>query len=168
VCRSLRATGIEAPVLILTARGSELDQVVGLDAGADDYLAKPFALAVLLARVRALLRRRPGDAEAPEPTEPPRVGLRIDEPARRAWSHGGELALTTKEFDILALLVRSQRTVVTRERFMEEVWDEHWFGSTKTLDVAVGRLRSKLEAAGADVVITAVRGVGYRLDRSHA
>jgi DNA-binding response OmpR family regulator len=167
VCRTLRATGFAAPILILTARGSELDQVVGLDAGADDYLAKPFGLAVLLARTRALLRRGPADgaAGADQATAAPGpTGMRVDEAARRVWMGDEEVFLSTKEFEVIALLAQNTGAVVTRERFMEEIWDEHWFGSTKTLDVTVGRLRHKLEVAGADVVITAVRGVGYRLD----
>ena len=164
VCRSLRADGVDAPVLILTARGSELDQVVGLDAGADDYLAKPFSLSVLLARVRALLRRRASNAAAPAGPSAP-AGLRIDEPARRAWIGDRELSLTTKEFDVLALAMRHEGTVVTRERFMEEVWDEHWSGSTKTLDMHVSSLRRKLAEHGEDpACIVTLRGYGYRYD----
>src|SRR6478672_10629306 len=132
VCRWIRVNGFEGPVLILTARGGELDRVVGLDVGADDYMAKPFGLAELLARVRALLRRavRPADAapapsaSAPEsPTGPPAVGqgpqqgptaLRLDASARRAWVADAEVVLTTKEFDVLALLLAERGAVVTR------------------------------------------------------
>lgn len=164
VCRTVRTDGYTGPILILTARGSELDQVVGLDAGADDYLAKPFALSVLLARTRALLRRGQ-PASAPDRLGAgANTGLRIDEPARRTWVGDDEIHLTPKEFEVLVLLYRTPGAVVTRDHFMTEVWDEHWYGSTKTLDVTVGRLRSKLEDVNADVVITAVRGVGYRLD----
>jgi DNA-binding response OmpR family regulator len=169
VCRALRSDGFEAPILILTARGSELDQVVGLDAGADDYLTKPFGLAVLLARTRALLRRTAVNGTPVAPPDSARIiHLRVDDLARRVWVDLKEVSLSTKEFQVLSLLVKQTGEVVTRERFMEAVWDEHWFGSTKTLDVTVARLRGKLEAAGADVVITAVRGVGYRLDPTGA
>jgi DNA-binding response OmpR family regulator len=176
VCRQIREAGYDGAVMILTARGGELDRVVGLDVGADDYLAKPFGLAELLARVRALLRRvgaadpavaSPGSVEREEPTPPlpPAVGgLRVDIRARRVWVEDREVALTSKEFDLLALLDSDRGGVLTRERLMDEVWDENWFGSTKTLDVTVGRLRQKLDESGAPVRIVAVRGVGFRLE----
>ncbi|MGJ9411632.1 response regulator transcription factor [Aeromicrobium sp. CF4.19] len=178
VCRRARGSGFEGGILILTARGGELDRVVGLDVGADDYLAKPFPLAELLARVRALLRRSVGRPAAAAPTEPaaasptttpsttpPSEGeLRIDPQARRAWAGSAELALTAKEFDVLALVASEQGNVVTRERVMDEVWDENWFGSTKTLDATLGRLRQKLDDAGARSRVTTVRGVGFRLE----
>jgi len=163
VCRQLRETGYAGGILILTARGGELDRVVGLDVGADDYLGKPFALAELLARTRALLRRtaRPAaGAPAPEPTG----GLRVDAQARQVWVDDAEVALTSKEFDLLALLDSERGAVLTRERLMDEVWDENWFGSTKTLDVTMGRLRQKLEEVSAPVQIVTVRGVGFRLE----
>jgi DNA-binding response OmpR family regulator len=175
VCRRARDGGLVSPILILTARGDELDRVVGLDSGADDYLAKPVALAELLARVRALLRRSPlvgaapaaGPGAAPAPTST--TGrLRVDEAAHRAFAADEELALSSKEFALLALLAREAGKVVTRERIMEEVWDEHWFGSTKTLDVTLGRLRAKLDPSGAGVRIAAVRGVGFRLEPGDA
>jgi len=174
VCRRAREEGFDGAIIILTARGDELDRVVGLDMGADDYLAKPFGLAELLARVRSLLRRaqpRPAatapaaDREDGAAAEATTAGdLRVDDAAHRAWVGDAELSLTTKEHALLSLLVREQGTVVTRERFMEEVWDEHWFGSTKTLDVTLGRLRQKLGAAGTTARIVAVRGVGFRLE----
>lgn len=161
VCRQLRAAVPETPVIMLTARQSEIDIVVGLDAGAVDYVTKPFRLAELVARVRAHLR-------APGPSVAGQLGagpLRIDEAARRVWWHGIELDLRTKEFDLLDLLAREAGRVVTRERLMAEVWDEHWFGSTKTLDVHVAALRRRLgEAPGEASAITTLRGVGYRLD----
>ena len=162
VCRHARAAGFAGAVLILTARGDELDRVVGLDTGADDYMSKPVALAELLARVRALLRRFGGAAAAN--AAPSSEGLRVDEDSHRVFVAGNELHLSTKEYALLALLVRETSRVVTRERIMEDVWDEHWFGSTKTLDVTLGRLRSKLGEAGAKVEIVAVRGVGFRLE----
>ena len=170
-CRQLRSGGYESGILILTARGGELDRVVGLDVGADDYLGKPFALAELLARTRALLRRsaRPADDDT-APSGGPVVaddgGLRVDVQGRRVWVHDTEVALTSKEFDLLALLESERHTVLTRERLMDEVWDENWFGSTKTLDVTMGRLRQKLEEAAAPVQIVTVRGVGFRLETS--
>ncbi len=166
VCRRVRAGGYDGGVLILTARGGELDRVVGLDVGADDYMSKPFGLAELLARTRALLRRS-GSAHAGAAVEEPvapEPGLRIDTHARRVWAGDQEVALTTKEFDVLALLSEDRGAVVTRERLMDEVWDSNWFGSTKTLDVTVGRLRQKLEESEAPARVVTVRGVGFRLE----
>ncbi|TQL69672.1 DNA-binding response OmpR family regulator [Nocardioides albertanoniae] len=159
VCKAVRDNGYEGGIMILTARDAEIDLVVGLDAGADDYLAKPFALAVLQARVRALLRRsgpvEPGDDDD---------ALRIDVAAHRVYAGDREVALTGKEFALLAVLAASRDKVVSRDRLMAEVWDENWYGSTKTLDVTVGRLRQKLEAAGVLEKVVAVRGVGFRLE----
>ncbi|MBW3085371.1 Alkaline phosphatase synthesis transcriptional regulatory protein PhoP [Austwickia sp. TVS 96-490-7B] len=160
VCRRLRSEGRTAPILILTARADEVDTVVGLDAGADDYVTKPFRLAELLARVRALLRRTPG-APADEDG-----GVRIDAQARRAYMNDEELQLTAKEFDLLRVLVREQGKVVSREQLMREVWDTQWFGSTKTLDMHVSVLRRKLgDDAARPRYITTVRGVGFRFER---
>lgn len=156
VCRRLRQEGLVAPVLILTARGDEVDTVVGLDAGADDYVTKPFRLAELLARVRALLRRG---------SDPNEVGDRpvaIDVNARRAFFHGQELSLTAKEFDLLRVLMREEGRVVSRDTLMQEVWDS-WFGSTKTLDMHISVLRRKLgDDAGNPSYLVTVRGVGFR------
>lgn len=169
VCRRARSAGFDGGIMILTARGSEIDRVVGLDVGADDYLAKPFPLAELLARVRALLRRAARSAVVAEPSVPSEAadtatGLRIDRDARRVWVAADELGLTVKEFDLLALLDSERGSVITRERVMDEVWDENWFGSTKTLDATLGRLRQKLDDAGAGVRVVTVRGVGFRLE----
>jgi DNA-binding response OmpR family regulator len=174
VCRQLRALPFEGAIMILTARGGELDRVVGLDVGADDYLAKPFALAELLARTRALLRRVSRAAALAEPAAPTAPvesaapaatrGLRVDSQARRVWVGDREVGVTTKEFDLLALLDSERGAVLTRERLMDEVWDENWFGSTKTLDVTVARLRHKLEESAAPIRIVTVRGVGFRLE----
>ncbi|CAN5595666.1 response regulator transcription factor [soil metagenome] len=159
VCRRIRRLDPTVPIVMLTARAEELDAVLGLDAGADDYVTKPFRLAELLARVRANLRR------APEGDELVEGSVRVDVGARRAWVDDLEVALAPKEFDLLALLVRNAGTVVTRERIMEEVWDEHWFGSTKTLDVHVSWLRRKIgDDGGGSGCITTVRGVGFRFD----
>jgi DNA-binding response OmpR family regulator len=158
VCRALRAARPELAILILTARDQELDVVSGLDAGADDYLVKPFRLSELLARVRAHLRRSAPPDEAPPPL---RAGaLTVDVAARRAWLGEQELALRPKEFDLLALLASEAGSAVTRERIMSEVWDLNWHGSTKTLDMHVLSLRQKLGPEA----ITTLRGVGYRLE----
>jgi DNA-binding response OmpR family regulator len=169
VCRQAREQEFGGGILILTARGGELDRVVGLDVGADDYLAKPFALGEFLARTRALLRRTaPAEPAAPAPaaatTSVLPEGLRVDPQSRRVWVGESEVALTSKEFDLLALLDSERGSVLTRERLMDQVWDENWFGSTKTLDVTMGRLRQKLDAAEAPVEIVTVRGVGFRLE----
>jgi DNA-binding response OmpR family regulator len=159
VCRRLRAARPDLAVLILSARDQELDVVAGLDAGADDYLVKPFRLSELLARVRAHLRR--GDRVQDDPPAPLHAGsVTVDRAARRAWLNDGELALRPKEFDLLALLVSEGGRVVTRERIMREVWDTNWMGSTKTLDTHVLALRQKI---GSDAIAT-LRGVGYRFE----
>src|SRR4051794_28463178 len=159
VCRRLRRARPELAILILTARDRELDVVTGLDAGADDYLVKPFRLAELLARVRAHVRRAESREEAP--AAPLRAGrVSVDRAARRAFLDGDELELRPKEFDLVALLVAEAGRAVTRERIMREVWDTGWLGSTKTLDTHILSLRQKL---GMDA-ITTLRGVGHRLE----
>lgn len=158
VCRRLRERGFDGAILIVTARAAELDLVVGLDGGADDYIAKPFGLAELQARVRALLRRT-NNRRPPAPD-----GLRIDAAAHRVHIGEKEISLTAKEFELLSVLAASRDHVVSRERLMAEVWDPNWYGSSKTLDVTVSRLRQKLETAGAKEKIVAVRGVGFRLE----
>jgi DNA-binding response OmpR family regulator len=161
VCRRLRAMHPQLPIVMVTARQEELEAVVGLDAGADDYVTKPFRLAELLARVRARLRAAPESERTLTAQD-----VRVDVGARRAWRADEELDLTNKEFDLLALLVRKVGTVVTREQIMEDVWDEHWFGSTKTLDVHVSWLRRKLgDDPATPRYITTVRGIGLRFER---
>ena len=161
VCRRLRAARPELPIVILTARDQELDVVAGLDAGADDYLVKPFRLAELLARVRAHLRRAGGHGPRRRARRSLRAGELVLEPAaRRAWLGREELYAAPKEFDLLALLVGEAGRVVTRERIMREVWDTEWLGSTKTLDTHILALRGKLGAEA----ITTLRGVGYRFE----
>jgi DNA-binding response OmpR family regulator len=160
VCRRLRLARPDLSLLILSARDQELDVVAGLDAGADDYLVKPFRLSELLARVRAHVRRRDAGGAA-EPAAPLRAGdVVVDRSARRAWVASQELTLRPKEFDLLALLVAEAGRAVTRERIMADVWDTDWMGSTKTLDTHVLALRRKLGPEA----ITTLRGVGYRLD----
>ena len=165
VCRRVRAIRPELPILMLTARADEIDLVVGLDSGADDYVGKPFRVAELLARIRALLRR----AERSSTSGPELVfgPLRLELAARRVWLGGAEVDLAPKEFELLAVLARSAGTVVTRERLIDEVWDEHWFGPTKTLDMHISSLRKKLGDDPTDSrFITTVRGVGYRFERA--
>jgi DNA-binding response OmpR family regulator len=158
VCRRIRRARAEVPIIMLTARSDEIDAVIGLDAGADDYQAKPFRLSELLARVRAVLRRASPRLEAAG-------GVRVDAAARRAWVGERELELTPKEFDLLALLVAEAGRVVRRERIMDEVWDVNWFGSTKTLDVHVSSLRRKLgDDPERPRLLTTVRGVGLRFE----
>ena len=155
VCRHVRDVRPQVPILMLTARDGELETVAGLDAGADDYITKPFRLSVLLARVRAALRRS-------APPEHVAGEVRVDEASRRAWRDDRELELSPKEFDLLALLVREAGKAVTREQIMDEVWDVNWFGSTKTLDMHVSWLRKKL---GDPPLISTVRRVGFRFER---
>jgi DNA-binding response OmpR family regulator len=159
VCRRLVARWPHVPVIALTARREEMDVILGLDTGAVDYITKPFSLGELQARLRSQLRRR-------TPRDIRRVGsLHVDVEARRAWIGERELALRAKEFDLLAILSDRAGTVVSREDLMAEIWDEHWFGSTKTIDVHMVGLRRKLsDDAGDGVVITTVRGVGYRME----
>lgn len=161
VCRELRRTS-EVPIIMLTARGTVTDRVVGLEMGADDYVVKQFDVGEVISRIRAVLRRARSTPPVPV-TDLDVRDLRLDLAARRAWLAGEELELTRKEFDLLARLARDAGTVVTRETLMSEVWDENWFGSTKTLDVHIASLRRKLGDQPADPrYIQTVRGVGFR------
>jgi two-component system response regulator RegX3 len=164
VCRAIRRAS-SVPILMLTARGTEADRIVGLELGADDYVVKPFSGAEVIARIRAILRRtgRAAAADAP-PAGPVHVGeLEVDVGARRARLDGAELSLARKEFDLLAELVRHAGRVVTREDLMARVWDENWFGSTKTLDVHIRWLRQKLgDDPATPRYVHTVRGVGFR------
>jgi DNA-binding response OmpR family regulator len=157
VCRRIRSRS-DVPIIMVTARGEEIDRVVGLELGADDYIVKPFGFRELLARIRAVTRRtgiRRGRREAL------RLGpLEVDERARLVRLDGRELALTPKEFDLLAVLAEEPGAVVSRRELLERVWQTRWHGATKTIDVHVASLRKKL---GDPAWIEAVRGVGFRL-----
>jgi DNA-binding response OmpR family regulator len=156
VCRQLRVRS-NVPVIVITARGEELDRVLGLELGADDYVVKPFGFRELMARIRAVTRRTAGQAAAPVV----QVGdLEVDLRSRRVTVAGDEVELTRKEFDLLALLAADPGALRTRQEILEEVWDAHWYGPTKTLDVHVAGLRKKLRDPG---LIETVRGVGFRL-----
>ena len=156
VCRELRARST-VPIIVVSARGEEVDRVVGLELGADDYVVKPFGLRELVARIRAVTRRTrrsPGDDGLVVGT------LRVDPRAHRVTLDGDEIELTAKEFDLLALLAREPGIVVERERILREVWQTTWYGSSKTIDVHVASIRRKL---GDPTWIETVRGVGLRL-----
>ena len=159
VCRELRRTS-GVPIVMVTARGTETDRIVGLELGADDYVVKPFSVGEVVARVRAVLRR----TRAAATPELVRVdGLVVDLAARRVSLDGRPLELRRKEFDLLARLAQDAGRVVTREQLMADVWDENWFGSTKTLDVHVAALRAKLhDDPAAPRFLETVRGVGFR------
>jgi two-component system OmpR family response regulator len=160
VCAALRERGCWAPVLMVTARSAISDRVQGLDAGADDYLSKPFDFDELLARLRALLRRAP--AERPARIE---VGDLVVDPATRAVTRAGtRVELTAREFAVLEYLARHRGEAVTRTDLLEHVWDENHYGSTNVVDVYVGYLRRKLEQPFGRPLIRTLRGVGWTLE----
>lgn len=164
VCRRLRATS-DVPVLFLSARDTELDKVVGLEIGGDDYLAKPFGVRELSARVKALLRRvTPGAREVGVAGERFEVaGIALDEAAHRADAPDGAIDLTPREFELLAILMRHAGKVLSRETLLRDAWGWEYLVETKTVDTHVKRLRDKLEAAGVDPsLVETVRGYGYR------
>ncbi len=162
VAREIRSQGSSLPILVLTARTDEVDMVVGLDAGADDYVTKPFRLAELLARVRALLRR--AGSEFQDDTLEVQ-DIKIDVSAHRAFQDGRELQLTAKEFDLLRILVKEAGNVVPRQVIMQEVWGSDPAGSTKTLDMHISWLRRKLgDDAAYPYYISTVRGMGFRFE----
>ena len=158
VCRRIRAAS-DVPIIVITARGEEVDRVIGLELGADDYVVKPFGLRELVARIRAVARR--AGARAEPGAGPLRIGpLQIDRRSHRVVVDGRDVPLTRKEYDLLLFLASDPGAVRTREDIIDEVWDPHWYGPTKTLDVHVASLRRKLGDPG---WVETVRGVGYRL-----
>ena len=159
VCRKIRERSA-VPIIVVTARGDELDRVILLELGADDYVVKPFGFRELVARIRAVLRRATAPAPEPQPEPTVVVGpLVIDSRTRDVTWQGLKVNLTPKEHDLLVYLARDPGVVVTRGQLMEDVWDENWWGSTKTLDVHVASLRKKLSPE----LVETVRGVGFRL-----
>ncbi len=158
VCRELRKTS-NVPVIILTARGDDIDRIVGLEIGADDYMAKPFNPRELVARVKAVLRRAQGEREVPEVIEVD--GLRIDAASREVTLNGQPLQLRAKEFELLSAFAQHKGTVLDRERLLRMVWGADYYGDTRTIDVHVAWLRDKL--GGSPVKIQTVWGVGYKL-----
>ncbi len=165
VCRRLRSAGSRLPILVLTARTEVSDRVSGLDAGADDYLPKPFSLDELLARVRSLLRRSNFD-EADTPAQITVEDLVIDEAARRAWRGGREMELTKTEFDLLELLARNTGVVLSHSSIYDEIWGYEFGPDSKALAVYIGYLRRKTEEGNESRIIQTVRGVGYSLRAS--
>ena len=167
LCRDLRARQYDAVIVMLTARDDEMDVIIGLEAGADDYLTKPVRLAELHARIRAHLRRVEAVRPVGDEQSVTLGDLVVDLGARRVTVAGKDLPLRAKEFDLLARLAAQPGTAVSRETLMAEVWDANWFGSTKTLDVHVAALRKRLQEAPDEVrvpEIVTLRGHGYRLD----
>ena len=159
VCRQVRSTS-DVPLIVVTARGDEIDRVVLLELGADDYLVKPFGFRELVARIGAVTRR--SGLVGARTAAPEALGrLHVDRSGRRVRVDGTAVDLTPKEFDLLAVLTEEPGTVRTREELIDRVWDPHWFGPTKTLDVHVAALRRKL---GDAAPITTIRGVGYRFE----
>jgi len=167
VCSVLRAEGNRVPILMVTARTETPDRVAGLDAGADDYVAKPYDLDELLARIRALLRRVDTQLPTASGGEDERAALevgpvRLDEAARRVWAHGQEVSLSRTEFDLLELLMRNAGIVVEHHVIYDRIWGYDFGPESKNLAVFIGYLRRKLDVPG-DTLIRSVRGVGYTL-----
>jgi two-component system, OmpR family, response regulator len=159
VCADLRAAGIWTPILVLTAKAGELDEAEALDTGADDYLTKPFSYTVLVARLRALVRR--GAERSVAPTE---VGdLRLDQQRRRTWRGGHEVALTAREFDLLEALVRRAGQVLSKSDLLDAVWQSDFEGDPNIVEVYVRRLRRKVDDPFGRRSIETVRGSGYRV-----
>jgi two-component system alkaline phosphatase synthesis response regulator PhoP len=158
VCRQIRKKS-DVPILMLTARKEDVDKIVGLELGADDYITKPFNPRELVARVKAILRRYKAGLKSGEAIE---VGsLRIDPARREATIEGKQLRLRTKEFDLLATLAQNLGIVLTRDRLLEIVWETDYYGETRTVDIHINHLRDKL--IGANVSIETVRGIGYKM-----
>jgi len=161
VCRELRQRASNVPIIMLTARGDELDRVLGLELGADDYVTKPFSVRELIARIRAVTRRTASNDNG-DPSDPQVIGpLSIDRRSRRVTMADEPVNLTAKEFDLLAFLATDPGAVQSRTEILEHVWDTNWYGPTKTVDAHVAAVRKKL---GDSRWIEAVRGVGFRFE----
>ena len=168
ICREARSARCDLPILMLTAKGQEIDKVLGLELGADDYVTKPFGVRELLARVHALLRRSGAAAADSAPSTPSRIAfgnIEIDVAAMRGSRAGEKFDLSSRELKVLALLFRRAGEVVSRNQLLDEVWGIEYFGTTRTLDQVIVRLRQKIESGDSRHLLT-VHGVGYRLDLS--
>jgi len=170
VCRAIRSRS-SVPIIMVTAKGTEIDTVVGLEVGADDYVAKPYRLRELVARMRAVLRRSNNEVGADDDSGDRSVievgEVRVDSDRHRVFVRGAEVALRRKEFELLLLLIENAGRVLTRDTLIDRVWGSDYVGDTKTLDVHIKRLRSHVEAdSSAPAIITTVRGVGYRFEIS--
>lgn len=165
VCRKIRETS-HVPIIMLTAKDAEIDKVVGLELGADDYVTKPYSSRELIARIKAVLRRGISDADLNGDLEVITVGaIKLDTARHQAFSNGLPIALPLKEFELLEFLMRNSGRVLTRSQLIDRVWGGDYFGDTKTLDVHIKRLRSKLENDPANpVLIQTIRGLGYKLE----
>ena len=159
VCRRVRSDST-VPIIILTARGDEIDRVLGLELGADDYMVKPFGFRELIARINAVTRRSNVSGTIKDDVTKLTGEVTLDNRTRKVTVHDKDIQLTRKEFDLLALLASDAGATQTRETILEQVWDAHWYGPTKTLDVHIASLRKKL---GDPTIIETVRGVGFRL-----
>lgn len=165
VCRSIRMTS-QVPIIMLTAKDAEIDKVVGLELGADDYVTKPYSSRELIARIKAVLRRNGSDAETVDASDIHTAGpIKIDIAKHQVTLNGASIALPLKEFELLEYLVRNAGRVLTRSQLIDRVWGGDYFGDTKTLDVHIKRLRSKIEVDPANpVLIQTIRGLGYKLE----
>lgn len=167
VCRSIREKGSRVPIIMVTAKSNEIDTVVGLEVGADDYVSKPYRLRELVARMRAVLRRTPPADEAVSEGELEVGDLRLDPERHEVYLRGDGITLPLKEFELLELLMTNAGRVLTRETLIDRVWGSHYIGDTKTLDVHVKRLRARIEDDPSHPQrITTVRGLGYKLETS--
>ena len=165
VCRTIRTTS-QVPIIMLTAKDAEIDKVVGLELGADDYVTKPYSSRELIARIKAVLRRGVSDIEDHGDLDVVSVGpIRLDTARHQASINGAPVGLPLKEFELLEFLMRNAGRVLTRSQLIDRVWGGDYFGDTKTLDVHIKRLRSKIEADPANpVLIQTIRGLGYKLE----
>ena len=164
VCKTIR-TSSQVPIIMLTAKDSEIDKVVGLELGADDYVTKPYSSRELIARIKAVLRRGTNEDIAPENGILTAAGIRLDVGKHQVTVNGTLISLPLKEFELLEFLMRNSGRVLTRTQLIDRIWGGDYYGDTKTLDVHIKRLRSKVEADPANpVLIQAIRGLGYKLE----
>jgi two-component system response regulator RegX3 len=164
VCKTIR-TSSQVPIIMLTAKDSEIDKVVGLELGADDYVTKPYSSRELIARIKAVLRRGTNEDIAPENGILTAAGIRLDVGKHQVTVNGTLISLPLKEFELLEFLMRNSGRVLTRTQLIDRIWGGDYYGDTKTLDVHIKRLRSKVEADPANpVLIQTIRGLGYKLE----